>query len=370
MSDHAKLSPESKVVAAGRPERKADAALNPNIELTSTYVGGGEIGYGRYGNNTWSYLEEAISAIEGGKTLTFSSGMAAVSAVFNLFKRAIVVTSESGYTGTLRVLQERKDNGEFEIRSVNITNLEEVKSALDGADLLWIESPTNPALEVGDLPKIIKAAKAAGVFVAADNTFSTGLIQQPLAMGADISMNSATKFLSGHSDALLGSLSTNSEEIFNRLKTIRSLGGAIPGPFEAWLVLRGMRTLAIRIEKSERNALEIAKRLAKHPAVENVRYPGLESDPGYQVAKSFMKGFGSVLSFEVKAGAKAADQICQNSKLITFATSLGGVETLWERRQRWGSESPKIADNLVRLSVGIENLDDLWADIEQALSSY
>ena len=369
MADYSKLTPESKVVAAGRPERVPDATLNPNIEFTSTFVGGGEIGYGRYGNNTWSYLEEAISALEGGQTLTFASGMAAITSVFSLFKNAIVVTSESGYTGTLRVLKNRNDVGDFEIRPVNITKLEEVKAALNGADLLWIESPTNPALEVGDLPKIIKAAKDAGVFVAADNTFSTGLIQQPLAMGADISMNSATKFLSGHSDAVMGSLSTNNDEVYNRLKEIRSLGGAIPGPFEAWLVLRGIRTLAVRIEKSERSTLEIAKRLAKHPAVENVRYPGLESDPAHQVAKSFMKGFGSVLSFEVKAGPEAADKICSATKLITFATSLGGVETLWERRHRWGSESPKISKSLVRLSVGIENLDDLWADIEQALSS-
>ena len=272
-------------------------------------------------------------------------------------------------TCALPILNDRKIAGDFEIRSVNITKLEEVKSALVGADLLWIESPTNPALEVGDLPKIIKAAKDAGVFVAADNTFATGLIQQPLAMGADISMNSATKFLSGHSDAVMGSLSVQDEGTYNKLKEIRSLGGAIPGPFEAWLVLRGIRTLAVRIEKSERNALEIAKRLSNHPGVENVRYPGLESDPGHQVAKSFMKGFGSVLVFELKAGPEAADKMCASSRLITYATSLGGVESLWERRHRWSSESPSIPKNLVRLSVGIENLDDLWADIEQALSS-
>ncbi len=362
------LSPETKVVIAGRPATTPDAPVSPAIELSSTFHAGGEIGYGRYGNQTWSALESAISALEGGKTLIFSSGMAAINAVFSLLPiGSVVLASHNGYTGTMNTIKRLVESGNIEIRYVDIADTAAVIAQLPGASLLWIESPTNPSLQVADLPEIIKGAKSLGVGVAVDNTFATPINQQPLALGADMVIHSVTKYLAGHSDVLIGSVSTNDPALFKRIEDIRKIGGAIAGPFEAWLALRGMRTLALRVEKSQVNAMEIAKRLLTHPAVENVRYPGLPTDPYHQRAKSFMKGFGGVVSFDVKAGPAAADRVCAASKIVIFATSLGGVESLWERRHRWASESPSISKSLIRLSLGCENVEDLWRDIDQAL---
>ena len=362
------LSPASQVVASGRPERTGDASLNPNIELSATFHAGGEIGYGRFGNSSWKALESAIEVIEAGKTILFSSGLAAISAIFRTLPNgSIIVTSKNGYTGTMNLLRQITEVNSMQVRYVDVSNTEEVITALEGANFAWIESPTNPALEVADLPTIIKAAKAQSVLVGVDNTFATGLNQKPLQMGADYSMNSVTKYLSGHSDVLMGSVSTNNPELFSKVFDVRKFHGAIPGPFEAWLALRGIRTLALRLDKAQENALELAKRLSTHPNVERVRYPGLATDPHHQMAKSFMKGFGAIVCIEVKGGAAMADKACESTKLVTYATSLGGVESLWERRQRWGSEAPSIPDNLVRISVGIEEIEDLWADIDQAL---
>ena len=363
-----KLSPESQVVASGRPERTGDASLNPNIELSATFHAGGDIGYGRFGNASWNALESAIEVIEEGKTILFSSGLAAISAIFKTLPNgSIIVTSKNGYTGTMNLLRQITEVNSMQVRYVDVSNTEEVITALEGANFAWIESPTNPALEVADLPTIIKAAKAQSVLVGVDNTFATGLNQKPLQMGADYSMNSVTKYLSGHSDVLMGSVSTNNPELFSKVFDVRKFHGAIPGPFEAWLALRGIRTLALRLDKAQENALELAKRLSTHPNVERVRYPGLATDPHHLMAKSFMKGFGAIVCIEVKGGAAMADKACESTKLVTYATSLGGVESLWERRQRWGSEAPSIPDNLVRISVGIEEIEDLWADIDQAL---
>jgi len=368
VSSERELSPETAVVSAGRPAVTADGNINPAISLNSTFHAGGPVGYGRYGNESWSALESGISALEGGQTLLYSSGMAAISAVFNLLpKGAIVTASKNGYTGTMLLLAQLEEQDKIEVRLVDISNTEEVLAALPGTALLWIESPTNPALEVADLPTIIKAGKSAGAGVGVDNTFATPLLQQPLSMGADMVMHSVTKYIAGHSDLVMGSISTSEPALYNRLSDARKLAGSVPGPFEAWLALRGLRTLSVRMERAQANALVLATRLSNHPAVERVRYPGLPTDPHHQRAKSFMKGFGAVVSFEVTGGATAADKACESSRLITYATSLGGVESLWERRHRWSAESPTIPTNLVRLSVGIENVDDLWADIEQAL---
>ena len=369
-STEPKLHPDSLIVTAGRPEPTPGASVNTSVSFTSTYIAPTGIGYGRSGNETWSALEGAISAIEGGSTLIFSSGMAAISAVFALLPHhSIIVASRNGYTGTMYLLQKLESDNNCEIRYVDISNTEEVLAALHGANFLWMESPTNPALEVADLPKIIPAAKALGLGVGVDNTFATALNQQPLAMGADISMNSVTKFIAGHSDLIMGSLSMNDEALLSRLTMQRKQGGAIPGAMEVYLALRGIRTLDVRLERAQKNALELATRLSTHPAVEAVRYPGLPTDPHHQRAASFMKGFGAIISFEVKAGADAADHVCTASKVIAHATSLGGVETLWERRHRWEGESEHIAKSLIRLSVGIENVEDLWGDIDQALNS-
>ncbi len=363
--DWKKLATESQVVAAGRPEKKPDGALNPAIALNSTFHEGGPIGYGRYGNEAWSALEEAISVLEGGKTLIFSSGMAAISSVFSLLPQgAVIVAAENGYQGTTTMLKKMHEAKKLEVRFVNLPNTDEVLKALPGAQMLYLESPTNPAIEVVDLPVVIAAGKKAGSIVVVDSTLATPMVQNPIALGADIALHSVTKYLSGHSDILLGCVVTNDESIFERVEQARRYGGAIPGPFEAWIALRGLRTFALRMQRSQENAMELAKRLEKDPRVLKVRYPGLASDPYHERAKSFMKGFGAMISFEVNADIAQIDKMCNSSSLITNATSLGGVESIWERRRRWATESHTIPENLIRFSVGIENVDDLWSDIQ------
>jgi cystathionine gamma-synthase len=368
--DLGKLATESKVVAAGRPAKQPDGALNPPIALNSTFHEGGPVGYGRYGNETWSALEEAISVLEGGKTLLFSSGMAAISAVFSLLPEgAVIVAANNGYQGTTTLLKKLNESEKLKVRFINLANTDECIAAIPGAQMLYLESPLNPLLEVVDLPKIIAAGKAAGCGVAVDNTLATPLLQNPLALGADISIHSVTKYLSGHSDLILGSLTTNDQALYGRLEQSRRYGGAIAGPFEAWIALRGLRTFAIRMQRSQENAMELANRLSKDSRISKVRYPGLATDSYHGLAKSFMKGFGAMISFDVKASVEQVDLMCNSSKLITNATSLGGVESIWERRRRWATESATVPENLIRFSVGIENVDDLWDDIQQALNT-
>ena len=348
------LHPETSAITAGRPEVAPDASLNPPLIFSSTYHAGGPVGYGRYGNESWTALETAISELEGGQTLSFSSGMAAISAVFSILPiGAPVVASNQGYSGTMGLLNQHHASGRLEVRFVNITNTEEVIGALKGAALLWLESPTNPCLDIADLPALIAAAKKQTIGVGVDNTFATPLVQKPLSMGADIVMHSVTKFLAGHSDVVLGSLSTADPALLSRLEESRRFNGSIPGPFEAWLALRGIRTFPVRFRAAEANAKTLVKRLQNHAKITKVRYPG----------------FGAVISFEVDGNAEKAEKVCESSRLIAHATSLGGVESLWERRRRWALESPSVPEQLIRLSVGCEHVDDIWQDIEQALTS-
>jgi cystathionine gamma-synthase len=253
----------------------------------------------------------------------------------------------------MSLLNQHHATGRLEVRFVDITNTEEVVAAIKGAALLWLESPTNPCLDVADLPALIAAAKKQTIGVGVDNTFATPMVQTPLSMGADIVMHSVTKFLAGHSDVVLGSLSISDSALFKRLEESRRLNGSIPGPFEAWLALRGIRTFPVRFRAAEANAKTLVTRLQKHAKVTKVRYPG----------------FGAVISFEIDGNAENAEKVCESSRLITHATSLGGVESLWERRRRWAAESPSVPEQLIRLSVGCEHVDDIWQDIEQALAS-
>ena len=348
------LHPETSAITAGRPEVAPDASLNPPIIFSSTYHAGGPVGYGRYGNESWSALEAAISELEGGQTLSFSSGMAAISAVFSILPiGAPVVASNQGYSGTMGLLNQHHASGRLEVRFVDITNTEEVVSAMKGAALLWLESPTNPCLDIADLPALITAAKKQTIGVGVDNTFATPLVQRPLSMGADIVMHSVTKFLAGHSDVVLGSLSIADPALFKRLEESRRFNGSIPGPFEAWLALRGIRTFPVRFRAAEKNAQQLVTHLESHAKITKVRYPG----------------FGAVISFEIDGTAEQAEKVCESSRLIAHATSLGGVESLWERRRRWALESPSVPEQLIRLSVGCEHVADIWQDIEQALAA-
>lgn len=350
-----KMHPATVAITAGRPTSEPGSPLNVGISLNSTFTAGGSLGYGRFGNESWQALEEAVTELEEGhSTLAFSSGMAAISAVFSLLPHgAPVVASNQGYSGTMALLKKYHEQGRLEVRFVDIANTKDVFEALIGAAFLWIESPTNPGLEVAELAVIIGEAKKRNMGVAVDNTFATPLNQLPLVMGADISMHSATKYFSGHSDVIIGTITVKDPALYNRLLEARTLLGAIPGPFEAWLALRGLRTFPLRFERAESNARALVEKLTTHSKVAHVRYPG----------------FGAIISFEIVGDVAATDKVCDSATIITNATSLGGVESTWERRRRWPAESESVPETLIRLSVGCEHVDDLWSDITSALSA-
>jgi cystathionine gamma-synthase len=346
------LRPATVAVTAGRPAHEPDQPLNPPIVMAATYVAGGDLEYGRYGNPTWTALEDVLGALEGGRCLTFASGLAAVATVLDLVGHGgVVVAPVHSYTGTLLQLADLEARGRITARLVDITDTSAVVAACADAALVWLESPTNPALEIADISVIAEAAHEAGAYVVVDNTFATPLLQKPLEMGADIVVHSATKYLAGHSDVQMGAIMTTDDQLYGVLKGRRDLLGAIPGTFEAWLTLRGVRTLHLRVERAQASATELARRLGGHPAIGEVRYPG----------------FGAIVSVVLAEGAMAADLLCHKTRLWIHATSLGGVESTLERRRRWKAEPATIPDALVRLSVGIEDVEDLWNDLEAAL---
>jgi cystathionine gamma-synthase len=378
------MEPGTLVVALGRPARTPGGPVNPPIELSATFHEGGEAIYGRGSNSTWTACEEALGALEGGQAVGFSSGMAAVAAVMEALPvGGWVVVPGDAYNGTRLLLQDAAGRGRLSVRTADVADtsatLEICASVADkpgrvsacgpfATGLLWLESPTNPLLAVADLTALIEGAHRLGMGVAVDNTFATPLLQRPFDHGADVVVHSVTKLLAGHSDLLMGAAVTRSPELAATLFGRRSMHGAIPGPMEAWLALRGLRTLDVRLERAQANASELARRLVTRPGVFEVRYPGLLEHPGHDLAKRQMAGFGTMLAFEVSGGQSAADTVCSAVQLITAGTSLGGVETLIERRARVEGES-HLPAGLLRLSVGIEHVDDLWADLDQALSA-
>jgi cystathionine gamma-synthase len=368
------LSPATVTVSAGRPAARPGAAVNEPVWLTSTYVADGPYDYGRTGNPTWDAFEEALGALEGGDALVLSAGMAAISAALSLVPYGgTVVAPALAYSGTTAGLRAAQDGGRLTLRQVDVTRTSDVEAALDGADALVVESPTNPMIEVADLPALTAAARAAGALTIVDNTFATPLVQRPLDAGADVVVHSVTKYLAGHSDVVLGALVTPGtdagRELHQRLRTHRQLNGSIAGPQEVWLALRGLRTLAVRVERAQANAAELARRLAGHSAVERVRHPSLPDDPGHERAARQMRGFGAMLSVDVRGGAEAAERVAAATRLWVHATSLGGVESTLERRRRHAAESALVPEGLLRLSVGIEDVEDLWADLDRALCS-
>jgi cystathionine gamma-synthase len=385
----ASLSAETVVVAAGRPPRERDEPVNPPIVLSSTYFGSGPLadgdrGYGRYSNPTWDPFEEALGQLEGSAlpALLYASGLAAVSSALSLVPAGgVLVMPSHSYSGSLVMATELAQKGFLELRTVDIADTDAVKEQLapQGADtrtasMLWLESPTNPMLGIADIRELTGAAHRAGAIVVTDNTFSTPLVQQPLGLGSDVVLHSVTKYLSGHSDVVLGALVTSNPDIRGALLHHRIIHGGIAGPFEAWLALRGLRTLALRVERSQASAAVLAERLSAHPRIESIRFPGLHQDPGHERAKTQMTGFGSIVCVQIAPvagldGAAAADKLVRSLQLWLPATSLGGVESLIERRRRHSAEPLSVPENLVRLSIGIENVDDLWADLKQALDS-
>ncbi len=349
------MHPETIAVVAGRPERAPGAPLNAPLVPASTYHHGGDPVYGRDGNPGWAAFEEALGELEGGSCVAFASGLAASAAILDeLAFGARVVAQRAPYFGVAEQLRERDARGQLALEGLPELTPAALESTVEGAGLVWVESPTNPMLDVVDLAAVIAIAGAAGALVVVDNTFATPLGQTPLALGADVVLHSATKLIGGHSDLLLGAAVTRDRSVDQRLRDRRASTGATPGTLEAYLALRGLRTLPARLGRAQTTARELGRRLSTHPRVARVRYPGT----------------GTMISFETTGTAADAEAVCEACRLIVHATSLGGVETSLERRARYDSEREAgTPPTLIRLSVGLEHVDDLWRDLERALGS-
>jgi cystathionine gamma-lyase len=321
--------------------------------------------YGRHDNPTWQAFERAVGDLEGGPALCFASGMAAVSAVMGVALRpgdVLVIADDTYHTSRALAAGYLAGMG-IEVR---LASLRRPADDLQGARLLWFESPSNPGLEVYDVAALAAEAHRRGALVAVDNTMATPLAQQPLALGADFCVASDTKALSGHSDLLLGHVAARDAEWIERLRLWRTRTGGIPGPMEVWLAHRALATLDVRLERMCANALRIASFLASRPEVRGVRYPGLPDDPAHGLAKRQMRRFGSVIAFDL-GSREAAERFLAACTLIGEATSFGGVHSSAERRARWSGDA--VPEGFIRLSVGIEHADDLLDDLRQALAA-
>lgn len=376
------LRPETILIEDGRPAREAGAPMNLPIVVASNFHSekGGKLSQGggsrnahgprRYartdGTESSSAFADVVGRLEGGAGVAFSSGMAAVSAVMELLPAgATVLLPRDVYMGPRHLLEEGHRLGRWNAQRVELGDPDSVAACLPGAALLWIETPSNPLMEVYDLRALAAAAHEAGVLVAVDNTFATPLRQKPLELGADIVVHSATKFMGGHSDLLMGVTVTADPEVHEALVERRALAGATPGALECFLALRGLRTMAVRLAAAEASARELAHRLEQHPTVKRVYYPGLTGDPGHALAKQQMSGFGGVISFELD-DADMADATCDAVRIIAYATSLGGVESTIERRGKHAGQE-HVPPGLLRLSVGCEHVEDLWEDLVRAI---
>jgi cystathionine gamma-lyase len=394
---------ETQVIHAGiEPEPTTGAVMTP-IFQTSTYAQAspGEhkgYEYSRTDNPTRTVLQAQLAALERGeKALVFASGLSATDAVLNLFQSGDhVLAGDDLYGGTYRLFEKVATYRGLSFTFADLTNPDTIRQNLrPETKLVWFETPTNPMLSVFDIRAIAGIAKEHGALVVVDNTFMSPYFQNPLELGADIVMHSMTKYINGHSDVVMGALILNDREmrapkktwsdpnfaapktLFARLKFLQNAVGAVPGPFDCWLVLRGIKTLAVRMERHAHNASKVAQFLSGHSKIERVIYPGLASHPGHELAKRQMRGFGGMMTFFLKGGLEDSKRFLSNVKLFTLAESLGGVESLIEHPaiMTHASVPPEIRqqigihDNLVRVSVGIENADDLIADLDQALNS-
>ncbi|MFE6972311.1 cystathionine gamma-lyase [Streptomyces sp. NPDC057682] len=363
----------TRAVRAGLPEPQQYEPTLPGPVFAAHYHLSGEptgpYTYGRDANPTWDRLERAIGELEAPgedvETTVFASGMAAISAVLLSQARTgdIVVLPDDGYQALPLVRAQLEEYG-VEVRTAP-TGGDGQLAVLEGARLLWIETPSNPGLDVCDVRRLVEAAHAGGTLVAVDNTLATVLGQRPLELGADFSVASDTKGLTGHGDLLLGHVTCRDAGLAASVRRWRKVVGAIPGPMEAWLAHRSLATLELRIDRQCANALALAEALSAHPAVSGLRYPGLPTDPSHAVASRQMRRFGSVVSF-VLADRETAERFLLALRLVEDATSFGGVRSTAERRARWGGDA--VPEGFIRFSVGAENIADLVADVERALS--
>lgn len=375
---------ETRAIHEGqKPDPQTGAVIVP-IYLTSTYEQeaiGQHKGYeySRTGNPTRQALEDALASLENAKFgLAFASGLAATTTVLSLLKTGDhIVAGDDLYGGTYRLLEKVVKNWGVDTTYVDIDNINDFESAIQSnTKLIWIETPTNPLLKIIDIAALANFAHHNNIILVVDNTFASPYFQQPLNLGADIVVHSTTKYLGGHSDIIGGAVVTSNEELYQQLKFYQNAIGAVPSPFDSWLVLRGIKTLAVRMREHEKNALFLAKYLEKHPKVARIYYPGLPTHEQYHLAKEQMSGFGGMISLELKGGLTEVERFASRLQLFLLAESLGGVESLlcYPAKMTHGSlpEAERlkrgIKENLVRLSVGIEHYLDLQADVENALA--
>jgi cystathionine gamma-synthase len=369
MVQKSRVEPETWAVMAGRGTRSMGAPLNVPPVPASNFEHGSGRAYSRDdATPTWEAFEELLGGLEGGEAVAFASGMGAAAAVFDLLTvGATVVLGDDVYQGVAGLAAAGAAQGRWRVARVGVEDTSSWVELAAEADLVWLESPSNPLLAVANLRSICAAPRKPDAIMVVDSTLATPLAQRPLELGADLVMHSATKYLGGHSDLLLGAVVTASHEHARQLRKRRELAGATPGALEAYLAVRGMRTLALRLERASASAAELAERLAGHAGVEVVRYPGRPDHPTHAAARSFMAGFGAVVSFDVEGGAERADTVCRSVRIIRHATSLGGVESTIERRAAIPDQS-HLPPGLLRLSVGCEHPGDLWRDLQQALT--
>ncbi len=367
---HPAVHLDTLAITAGRPAAYPGNPLSTPIVLASNFRAGGAVEYSRDGGtDTWQALEAAVGALEGGDAVAFASGMAGAAAILeSLPTGASVVVPADCYAGVRTLLNEGAAHGRWKVTAVDITDTAAAEQAAWAADLLWLESPTNPLIDVADLPRLCAFGRDRGARVVVDNTFATPLLQRPLTFGADYVLHSATKFIGGHSDLLAGVVVGRDAAVATPIRRRRQVAGGTPGALESYLALRGLRTMPVRVERAQASAGVLATRLSEHPAVSRVRYPGLDSDPGHARAAAQMAGFGAMLAFEVRGGAAAADAVCAAVQVVVSATSLGGVETTIERRAKLAGQE-HIPPGLIRMSVGVEHVEDLWADLDRALTA-
>ena len=359
------LRPATIAVEAGRPPAEPGQPLSQPPVFASVRRAPATDEYGRVANDSFTAVEAAIGALEGGTCVAFASGMAAISAVVATAVRGRpgLVQPRDGYHGT-RALFDATTG--LHAESVHIADTAAAIDALPQGGVLWTESPTNPLITIADLEALAEGVVAKDGVMIVDSTAATPVCQRPLDLGADVVLHSVTKYLSGHSDLIMGAVVTRDDRMVEALRAHRTLHGAIPGPMDCFLALRGIRTLDVRMRRSMANAQVLAERLHDHPAVDRVHYPGLPSDPGHAVARRQMDGFGALLSFLLPTAGQA-DAVCTGAQLVVHATSLGGVESSMERRNRQAGEE-ETPPGLIRMSVGIEHVEDLWADLDQALA--
>jgi cystathionine gamma-synthase len=374
---------ETRAIHAGQDADATTGAVVPPIYQVSTYrqdaVGETRGGhdYSRTVNPTRTALEVCLASLEGAAHgFAFASGMAATDTVLRALCRPgdHIVIPDDAYGGTFRLVDKVLAPWGLEHTAVSVADLEAVGAAIRprATRLVWVETPTNPMLRIADLTAIARLCHDAGAFLCVDNTFATPYLQQPIEHGADVVVHSTTKYLGGHSDVVGGAALVNDDELAQRLSMHQNSMGAIAGPFDAWLVLRGVRTLAVRMERHCDNAEAICEVLAAHPRVTEIRYPGLPGHPGHDIASKQMRRFGGMVSFRVEGGRRAAIELCNAARLFTLGESLGGVESLIEHpaamtHQSVEGSALEVPDDLVRLSVGIESVDDLCEDLRRAL---